>query len=90
MPDLTGISCAPAAVRFALTAAAPADRWRTLDGWPVQVVRLTCTPDRHDDTWLRVRFCGYWPLELVKLARWFAITELGEALAPRAAVTYLA
>jgi hypothetical protein len=67
-----------------------ADRWRTLDGWPVEIVRLTCTPDRHNDAvacpvlrLLAVR-------EPVKLARWFAITELGEALAPRAAVTYLA
>ncbi len=28
-----------------------ADRYRTGDGWSVEVVRLTCTPDRHDGEW---------------------------------------
>jgi hypothetical protein len=36
-----------------------ADRYRTEDGWSVEVVWLTCTPDHHDGEWLRVRYCGY-------------------------------
>jgi hypothetical protein len=36
-----------------------ADRYRTADGWSVEVVRLTCTPDRHDGEWLRLRYLGY-------------------------------
>src|SRR5260221_10947799 len=36
-----------------------ADRYRTGDGWSVEVVRLTCTPDRHDGEWLRIRHLGY-------------------------------
>ena len=37
-----------------------ADRYRTGDGWSVEVVRLTCTPDRHDGEWLRIRHLGYY------------------------------
>ncbi len=37
-----------------------ADRYRTSDGWSVEVVRLACTPDRHDGEWLRIRHLGWY------------------------------
>src|SRR5258708_39273423 len=37
-----------------------ADRYCTGDGWSVEVVRLTCTPERHDGEWLRIRHLGYY------------------------------
>ena len=36
-----------------------ADRYRTKDGWSVEIVQLTCTPDHHDGEWLRIRYFGY-------------------------------
>jgi hypothetical protein len=36
-------------------------RYRSRDGrYTVETVRLSCTPDRHDGEWVRVRFCGVW------------------------------
>jgi hypothetical protein len=35
------------------------DRYRTKDGWSVEIVRLECTPDHHDGEWLRVCYFGY-------------------------------
>jgi hypothetical protein len=37
-----------------------ADRYRTADGWTVETVRLSMTPDRHDGEWIRVRRFGFW------------------------------
>jgi hypothetical protein len=35
------------------------ERFRTADGWSVEVVRLTGTPDHHDGEWLRVNYFGF-------------------------------
>ena len=37
-----------------------ADHYRTANGWSVEPVTLTLTPDRHDGQWLRVRYLGYY------------------------------
>ena len=37
-----------------------ADRYRTEDGWSIEIVRLTSTPDRRDGDWLRIRYLGYY------------------------------
>lgn len=37
-----------------------ADRYRTADGWSVETVVLSMTPDRHDGEWIRVRRFGFW------------------------------
>jgi len=52
----------------------------------VEVIRLTCTPNRRDGEWLRVRYLCYWIADvrqLAELALWFALAELQEALARR-------
>lgn len=36
------------------------DRFRTANGWPVESVRLSMTPDHRGDEWLRVRRFGFW------------------------------
>ena len=36
------------------------DRYRTADGWSVEVVHLEVTPDRHDGEWIRLRQHGCW------------------------------
>lgn len=32
----------------------------TQDGWSVEAVQLTGTPDHHDGTWLRIKHCGFY------------------------------
>jgi len=59
------------------------DRWRTPDGWSVEAVRLSLTPDNHDGEWLRVRYFGLWVADVrqvAELAAWFPLGELREAL----------
>jgi hypothetical protein len=56
-----------------------ADRYRTASGWSVEVVQLTGTPDRHDGTWLRVRYFGSFVADVrtpEELARYFPLSEL--------------
>jgi hypothetical protein len=36
-----------------------ADRYRTKDGWSVEIVQPACTPDHHDGEWLRIKYFGY-------------------------------
>lgn len=63
-----------------------ADRRHTESGRSVEVIRLTCTPNRRDGEWLRVRYLCYWIADvrqLAELALWFALAELQEALARR-------
>jgi hypothetical protein len=43
------------------------DRYHTGDGWTVEVVRLTGTPDRHDGEWIRIRYFG-WHVECSAIA----------------------
>jgi hypothetical protein len=35
------------------------DRYRTADGWAVEVVELCATPDRNDGERLKVTYCGF-------------------------------
>jgi len=35
------------------------DRYRTPDGWAVEVVGLSATPDRNDGERLKVTYCGF-------------------------------
>jgi hypothetical protein len=35
------------------------DRYRTADGWAVEVVELSATPDRNDGERLKVTYCGF-------------------------------
>ena len=35
------------------------DRYRTADGWAVEVVELSATPDRNDSERLKVTYCGF-------------------------------
>ena len=39
--------------------AAMGDRYRTADGWAVEVVELSATPDRNDRQRLKVTSCGF-------------------------------
>jgi hypothetical protein len=57
------------------------DRYRTADGWSVEAIRLTCTPNHHDGEWLRVAYHGWWVADVrsvAELQRWFPIAELEE------------
>jgi hypothetical protein len=61
-----------------------ADRYHTRDGWSVEVVRLTCTPDRHDGEWLRIRYLGYYVHDarsVMELESYIPLSELEDALA---------
>jgi len=50
------------------------DRYRTADGWAVEVVKLCATPDRNDGERLKVTYCGFF-ITLVRtvaeLEQWF-------------------
>jgi hypothetical protein len=55
------------------------DRYHTKDGWSVQVVSLTGTPDHHDGTWLRVTYFGSFVADVKtpeELTRYFPLSEL--------------
>lgn len=54
------------------------DRYRTADGWSVEVIGLALTPDRHDGEWLKVSQCG----AFVALVR--TVAELGQWFPPAA------
>jgi hypothetical protein len=57
-------------------------RYRTRDGWWVEIVQLTCTPDHHDGQWLRIRYCGYYvhdARDITELKRYVRLAELEEA-----------
>ena len=64
-----------------------ADRYRTSDGWSVEVVRLACTPDRHDGEWLRIRHLGWYIRDtrsIAELEQYVSLADLEEyALAGR-------
>jgi hypothetical protein len=44
------------------------DRYRTADGWAVEVVELSATPDRNDGERLKVTYCGFF-VALVRTGR---------------------
>jgi hypothetical protein len=54
-------------------------RFGTADGWSVEAVRLSMTPDRHDGEWLRARRFGFWIADVravEDLARYFRLADL--------------
>lgn len=55
------------------------DRYRTADGWAVEVVELSATPDRNDGERLKVTYYGSF-VDLVRTAaeleQWFPLTDL--------------
>jgi hypothetical protein len=55
------------------------ERYRTEDGWSVEVVWLSCTPDHHDGEWLRIRYFGFHVSDVrsvSELERWFSLASL--------------
>jgi len=61
------------------------DRWRTSDGWAVEVIHMTATPDGHDGESFRVTHHGYWigyARTVPELERWIELTDLEDALTP--------
>jgi len=55
------------------------DRYRTADGWAVEVVELSATPDRNDGERLKVTYCGFFVAlvrTVAELERWFLLTDL--------------
>jgi hypothetical protein len=60
-----------------------AGRWCTADGWGVEVVQMTATPDQHDGESFRVSYCGYhigYARSVPELQRWIELADLQEAL----------
>jgi hypothetical protein len=59
------------------------DRWCTRDGWGVEVIRVTATPDRHDGESFRVTHHGCWigyARSVPELERWIELADLEDAL----------
>jgi hypothetical protein len=55
------------------------DRYRTQDGWAVEVVGLCATPDRSDGERLKVTYCGFFVAlvrTVAELEQWFALSDL--------------
>lgn len=55
------------------------DRYRTADGWAVEVVELSATPDRNDGERLKVTYYGYFVAvvrTVAELEQWFALSDL--------------
>ena len=55
------------------------DRYRTPDGWAVEVVGLSATPDRNDGERLKVTYCGFFVAvvrTVAELEQWFALSDL--------------
>jgi hypothetical protein len=55
------------------------DRYRTPNGWAVEVVGLSATPDRNDGERLKVTYYGFFVAvvrTVAELEQWFALSEL--------------
>jgi hypothetical protein len=55
------------------------DRYRTADGWAVEVIALSATPDRNDGERLKVTYCGFFVAlvrTVAELEQWFPVAEL--------------
>jgi hypothetical protein len=55
------------------------DRYRTPDGWAVEVVELSATPDRNDGERLKVTYYGFFVAvvrTVAELEQWFALSDL--------------
>src|SRR5215468_6427441 len=66
-----------------------APKYRTKDGYTVEVVQLSDTSGNHDGEWLRVRYHGFHVADVrsvAELERYFPLDELeADALARRCA-----
>ena len=54
------------------------DRYRTADGWAVEVIELSATPDRNDGERLKVTYCGFFVAlvhTVAELERWFPLAD---------------
>ena len=59
------------------------DRWCTRDGWAVEVIQMTATPDRHAGESFRVTHHGYWigyARSVPELECWIELADLEDAL----------
>jgi hypothetical protein len=55
------------------------DRYRTPDGWAVEVVGLSATPDCNDGERLKVTYCGFFVAvvrTVAELEQWFTLSDL--------------
>jgi hypothetical protein len=55
------------------------DRYRTADGWAVEVIALCATPDRNDGERLKVTYCGFFVAlvaTVTELEQWFPLASL--------------
>ena len=55
------------------------DRYRTPDGWAVEVVGLSATSDRNDGERLKVTYYGFFVAvvrTVAELEQWFALSDL--------------
>src|ERR1700691_1917674 len=55
------------------------DRYRTADGWVVEVIELSAAPDRNDGERLKVTYCGFFVAvvrTVAELEQWFALSDL--------------
>jgi hypothetical protein len=55
------------------------DRYRTADGWAVEVVELSATPDGSDGERLKVTYCGFFVAlvrTVAELEQWFPLADL--------------
>jgi hypothetical protein len=60
-------------------------KYRTKDGYTVEVIQLAGTSRNRDGQWLRVRYHGYHVADVrsvAELEKYFPLDELEEALAP--------
>ena len=54
-------------------------RWGSADGWAVEVVCLTATPNCHDGQWIRVTCHGYYVADVrdpAEVEQWVRLAEL--------------
>ena len=59
------------------------DRWCTRDGWAVEVIHMTATPDGHDGESFRITHHGYWigyARSVPELERWIDLADLEDPL----------
>jgi hypothetical protein len=54
------------------------ERWRTADGWAVEIVTLAITPNHHDGTWIRVRQHGAWVADVRSVTELATLVPLAE------------
>jgi hypothetical protein len=58
-------------------------RWCTSDGWGVEIIVMTATPDRHDGEQFRISQHGFhvgYARTVAELEKWFDLAALEEAL----------